>query len=118
AARHEDLGLIEQIGAARFDQVHDRQLVLEHDLLHTLALALAGGRDRAALDPRVRGRDDAAQALDIADARDRTAARARAVLVVVHAVAGERHQLEERRASGEQQGDAFSRPELLALAET
>ena len=56
AARHEDLGLVEQVGAARLDQVHDRQLVLHHDLLHPLALALAGRRHGAALDGGVRGR--------------------------------------------------------------
>ena len=117
AARHEDLGLVEQVGAARFDQVHDRQLVLHHDLLDALALALAGRRHGAALDGGVGGRHDAAHALDIADARDRAAAGARAVLVVVHAVAGERHQLEERRAAVEQQGDALARHQLLALGE-
>ena len=117
AARHEDLGLVEQVGAAGLDQVHDRQLVLHHDLLDALALALAGRRDGAALDRAVRGRHHAAHALDIADAGDRAAAGARAVLVVVHAVAGERHQLEERRAAVEQQRDALARHQLLALGE-
>ena len=88
-----------------------------HDLLHALALALAGGRHGAALDGAVGRRHDAAHALDIADAGDRAAAGARSVLVVVHAVAGERHQLEERRAAVEQQGDALARHQLLALGE-
>ena len=117
AARHEDLGLVQKIGAARFDQVHQRQLVLHDDLLHALALALARRRHGAALDGAVGRRDDAAHALDIADARDRAAAGARAVLVVVHAVARQRHQLEEGRAAVEQQGDALARHELLALGE-
>ena len=117
AARHEDLGLVEQVGAARLDEVHDRQLVLHDDLLHPLALALAGGGDRAALDRGIRRRDDAAHAFDIADARDRAAARARAVLVVVHAIARERHQFEEGRAAVEQQRDALARHQLLSFAE-
>ena len=117
AARHEDLGLVQKVGAARFDQVHDRQLVLHHDLLDALALALARWRHRAALDGGVGRRHHAAHALDIADAGDRAAAGARSVLVVVHAVAGERHQFEERRAAVEQQRDALARHELLALGE-
>src|SRR5262249_7803842 len=117
AARHEDLGLVEQVGAAGLHQVHDRQLVLQHDLLHALALALAGGRYRAALDRGVRRSDDAAYAFDIADAGYRAAAGTRAVLVVVHAVACERHQFEEGRTAIEQERDAFARHELLALGE-
>ena len=117
AAGHEDLGLVEQVGAAGFDQVHDRKLVFHDDLLDALALALARGRHGAALDGAVRRRHDAAHPLDIADARDRAAAGARPVLVVVHAVAGERHQLEEGGAAIQQQRDALARHELAALGE-
>jgi hypothetical protein len=76
-----------------------------------------GGRDRAALDGGVRRGHDAAHALDIADAGDRAAAGARSILVVVHAVACERHQFEERRAAIEQERDALARHQLLAFAE-
>ena len=118
AAGNEDLSLVEEVGAAGFDQVHHRQLVLHHDLLDALALALPGGRDGAAFDRRVRRRHDAAHALDIADARDGAAARTRAILVVMHAVAGQRHQFEKGCPTIEQQGDALARHQLLALTKT
>ena len=114
----EDLRLVVEIGAARLHQRDVGQLVAHHDLLHAQVLAQAHGRRGAALDAGVAGRDHAAHARHGADAGDDAAALdvLRAV-VVVHVEAGERGDLQERRAAIEQVGEALARRELPALLE-
>ena len=118
AAVDEDLRLIVEIGAARFHQRDEGQLVAHDDLLHAQGLAQAHGRRRAALDAGVAGGDHRAHARHGADAGDHAAALdvLRAV-VVVHVEAGERRDFQERGTAVDQMGEALARRELAALLE-
>jgi len=74
--------------------------------------ALHGDRKiRAALHGRVVGHDDAFLAHHLADTRDDTARR---YLLTIEAVAGERRELDERRARIEQQADPLARQQFSA----
>src|SRR5690606_15989823 len=118
AALDEQLALAIEVGAAALDQPDAQQLVLHRNALGPEALLQAHRRDRAALDRAVVGRDHAAHAGHEADAGDVAAAeRVLAAVVVVHLVAGQRRQLEERRAGIEQSGDPLARGQLAALLE-
>jgi hypothetical protein len=118
AAVDEDLGLIVEIGAARFHQADQRQLAFQRDLLHAQRLLQAHGGDGAALDAGVAGRDHRAHAGDVADAGDGAAAHdVLGAVVVVHVEAGQRGQLQERRAAIDEVGEALARGELAALLE-
>ena len=118
AALDEHFRLIEQIGAAGFHELDHRQLVSHRDLLHAQMLLDAHRGDRAAFDGAVVGGHDAANAGDITDAGDTaTALDAGIAVVVVHAKAGERRELEPGRARIEQKRDALARQQLLARAE-
>ena len=93
-------------------------LLRDHDLLHAQVLAQAHGRGGAALDAGIAGRDDAAHARHSADAGNHAAALdvLRAV-VVVHVEAGERRDLQERRAAVQHLGQPLPRRQLSALLE-
>ena len=95
-ALDEHLGGVVQIGATGFHQTHHRQLVLQGDALQTQRFVQSGRGDGATLDGRVGRRDQAAHSGHIADTGDAAAAGFGAVLVVVHAIAGQVHQAEER----------------------
>ena len=84
----------------------------ERDLLGAKVLLDGHRVVGAALDRRVVGDDHAFGAADLADAGDHARARR---IAVVHAVGGERAQLEERRARVEQPVDALADGQLAAL---
>ena len=83
----------------------------QRDLLRAQVLLDRHRVVRAALDRRVVGDDHALAAGDPADAGDDARAGA---LVVVHAVGGQRRELEERAAGVEQPVDAVARQQLAA----
>jgi hypothetical protein len=117
-ALDEDLGLVEQVGAAAFDQPDQRQLVVARQFLGAQALLQAHRRDGAALDCAVAGRDHAAFAGHRADADDGAAAEhAVLAVVVVHAQSGEGAELDEVAATVDQARHAFTRQQLAALLE-
>ena len=68
----------QQVGAGRFDQVHERQPVLERDRLRALQLLQAHRLQRAGVDAGVVGDEHDAHAGDDADAGDDAAAGHRA----------------------------------------
>ena len=109
----EDLGLQRQEGAARVDQVHARQAVLERDLLRPEVLLHGDGEVGAALHRGVVRDDHHLAAAHAADAGDQ--ARAGRV-AAVHPPRGQRRQLEERRARVEQAFDALPHGQLALLA--
>ena len=117
AAAHEHFGLQQQIGAGALDKLHERQFVLQRDLLRANGFLDAHRMGGAALDAGIIGGDDAARAGNHADADDRAAAENIVLAVVlVHAEAAQRRKLKERRIAIEQQVDAFARRQLTALA--
>jgi hypothetical protein len=117
AALDEHFGLIEQIGAARFHELKHWQLILHRDLLHAQVLLHAHRGDRAALDRAVVGRHHAANAGHVTDAGDAAAAlNAGIAVIVMHAKAGQRCELEPGRARIEQKRNALARQQLLAGA--
>ena len=89
------LGLARQVGAAGIDEIDAGQPVLERDLLGAQVLLHRHRKVGAAFDGGVVGDDHAFAALDAADAGDQAGAVDR---ILVHAVGGERRQLEKRRA--------------------
>ncbi len=105
------LGLVRQVGAAGVDQIDARQPVLARDLLRAQVLLHRHRVIGAALDGRVVADDHAFAALDPADAGDQAGA---VDGVVVHAVGGERRQLQERRAGIDQAHHAVARQQLAA----
>ena len=108
----EDLVLQRQEGAAGIDQVDAGQAVLARDLLRAQVLLHRDREIGAALDRGVVGDHHDFLPVHAADAGD-DAGGGRGV--VVHAVGGERRQLQERRARIEQGGDAVARQQLAAL---
>ena len=118
AAAHEHLGLQEQVGACALDQLHVGQFAPQRDFLRADRLFHAHRMRRAALDAGIVRRDHAARARNHADADDRAAAvDVLLTVVLVHAEAAERRELEERRVAIEQEVDALARRQLAALAE-
>ena len=105
------LGLVRQVGAAGIDQIDAGQPVLARDLLRAQMLLHRHRQVGAALDGRVVGDDHAFAPFDAADAGDDAGAVDR---VVVHAVGGERRELEERRAGVDQRHHAIARQQLAA----
>ena len=119
AAFDKHLGLEEQIGAAGFNQPHHRQLVLHGDLLNAQMLLHAHRCRGPAFDGAIIGGHDATDAGHIADAGYPTAAlNALAAVIVVHAEARQRRQLEPGRAGIEHESDPLARQQLLAGAKS
>ena len=109
----EHVGLEGEERAARVDEVDAREVVLLGDLLGAEVL-LDGEREvRASLDGGVVRDDDAAAALDRADARDDPGRRG---LSVVYLPGREGVELEECGAGVDEQVDALPRRELAARA--
>ena len=108
----EDVGLIGQVRPARIDQIETRQVVLAGDLLRPQVLLHRDGIIGAALDRRVVADDDAGPPLDPPDPGDD---RGGMDVALVHAVGGERRQLQERRAGIEQPPHALARKQLAAI---
>ena len=106
-----NLVLQRQERAAGIDQIDAGQMVLARDLLRAQMLLHRHRIVGAALDGGVVGDDHALAPADAADAGDD--ARRRHV-AAIHAVRGERRQLEKRRAGIEQQVDALARQQLAA----
>ena len=102
---------LRQVRAAGVDQIDARQPVLARDLLRAQVLLHGHGIVGAALDGGVVAHDHAFAALDAADAGDDAGAVDR---VLVHAVGGERRELEKRRAGVDQAQHAFSWKKLSA----
>ena len=110
--------ITQQIGARAFDQLHVRQLVLQREFLHPQRLVEAVRLQRAGIDTGIIGADHAADAGHEPDAGDETAAgHALPCIRHVEHVAGERRQLDERRAGVEHQRYALTRQQLPALVE-
>ena len=107
----EDLVLQRQERAAGVDEVDARQPVVQRHLLRAQVLLDRHRVVGAALDGRVVGDDHALAAADPADAGDDPRARR---VAVVHAVRGQRRELQERRALVEQPVDALARQQLAA----
>ena len=105
------LVLRRQVGAARIHQVDAGQAVLRGDLLRAQVLLHRDGEVAAALHRGVVGDDHALDALHAADAGDDAAG---GDLVVEHAPAGHRRELEEGRAGIEQRVDAVAHEQLAA----
>ena len=110
AAGDELVRLRRQVGAARLDEVDQRQPVALGDLLRAQRLAQRVGVVGPAADRGVVAVDHALDALDDADARDDAAAH-----VIVGPVRDERLQLEERAVAVEQQLDPLADQQLAAL---
>ena len=111
-AVREDLVLERQERTAGVHEVDARQPVVERHLLRAQVLLDRHRVVRAALDRRVVGDDHALAAADAADAGDDPRAGR---VAVIHAVGGERAQLQERRALVHEPVDALARQQLAAL---
>ena len=105
------LGPLRQVRAAGIDQIDAGQPVLARDLLRAQMLLHGHRIVGAALDGGVVAHDHAFAPFDAADAGDDAGGVDR---VLVHAVRGERRQLEERRAGIDQPQDPFARQKLAA----
>ena len=116
-AQHENVGRIIQIGAAAFGHGYHGKLVLHGDLLQPQRLVQTGRGNGAAFDGAVAGNDEAANATDIANTGDDPAAGHAAVLVVVHLVAGQGAEFQERRATIQQTVNTVPREQLAPLGE-
>ena len=110
--------VLQQVGAGRFDQLHEGQLVLHGDVLRAQDLVAAHALDGAGVDAGIVDGDDAARAADRADAGD-DAAAGHALLGVglVDQPAGQRRQLQPRRAGVEQPRQALARQQLVPFVE-
>src|SRR6185295_15413334 len=64
--------VLEQVGAGRFDEVHERQPVLERDVLDALEFFEAKRLQRARVDAGIVGEHQAARTRYVTDHRDRT----------------------------------------------
>ena len=105
------LVLARQVCAARVDQVDTGQPMLLGHALRTQVLLHGDRVIRAALDRRIVADHHALAARDAADAGDDPGARR---LVAIHAVGGQRRQLEERGARIEQHFDAIAGQQFAA----
>jgi hypothetical protein len=119
AAAHELLHpVLHQVGAGAFHQLHERQLVLQRDLLHAQLLVQPHGLQRAGVDAGIGRAHHAAQAGYVADAGDHAAARHALVEIgVVMAQPGQGAQGNEGCARIEQQRHALARQQLPAPGE-
>ena len=111
-------GILQQVGAGTFDQVDERQLVLQRDVERTDDLRNTRGRDCAGIDATVVCHDEAAHAADEADAADEAAARdARFAIGVFDQEIRQVVQLDTGQARVQKAGQAFARRELRAFLE-
>src|SRR5258706_10169236 len=101
-----------QEGAARIDEVHARETILQSDLLGPQMLLDGHRVVRAALHRGIVGDDDDFLALDAPDAGDEARGGR---ISVVHAEGGELRELEEGRARIQQGAHALARQELAAV---
>ena len=110
----EYLGLHRKKGAAGIDQIDARQPVLERDLLRSQVLLDGDGKVGAPFDGGIVGHHHHLAAAHAPDARDEPGPRR---LVVVHAAAGQRRQLEKGGVGVEQMGqpDAHRKLALLGM---
>ena len=108
----EHLVLARQERAAGVDQIDARQPVLRRDLLRAQVLLDRNRVVGTTFDRRIVGDDHAFAAGDPADAGDDPGA---GTLVVVHAVGGQRRDLEQWTAGIEQPVDAVARQQLAAV---
>ncbi len=109
----EDLGLQRQEGAARVDEVHARQAILERNLLRSEVLLHRDGKVRPALHRGVVGDDHHFAPAHAADARHQAGAGG---VAAVHPPRGQRRELEERRAGVQQAFDPLANGQLALLA--
>ena len=107
------IGLQRQKRAARIDEIQARQPVLERDLLRAEVLLHGHRIVRAALHRGVVRDDDDVAARHAADACDDAGTWG---VIFVHAVTGERRQLEERRARIDEARDALAHRQLALLS--
>ena len=110
-AGDEDLALVGEVGAARLDEVHQRQAVLHGDGHGPQRLLDRHRGHRAAAHGRVVGDDHALDALDDADPGEHAGADRE-----VGAPRGERRQLEQRGVGVDEQLDALAAQQLAPLA--
>ena len=118
AAVNEDVGLVQQVGATRFQQADDGQLLLHGNVLHAQAFAQTPGRDRAPLDGTVGGSHHGPHAAHIADTANAVAPGQRAIFVVMLLVTGQSGDFQKRCAAVEQQVDALARHQLATLVKS
>ena len=120
AACDEALDLIgEQIGAAAFHQLDERQLVLQRDFLAAHDLAPAQSAQGAGADARIVGHHHAAHAGDDANAGEHCGAgNAAPGIGIVGAVAGQAREFQERHARIEQLRQPLARQQGAALVES
>ncbi len=111
----EHFRLMWQVGTAGVDEIDAGQPVLTRDLLRPQVLLHRHRVVGAALDGRVVAHHDAFDALDAADAGDQAGGMNR---ILVHAVGGERRELEEWRSGVDQPHDALARQQLAARGVT
>ncbi len=119
AAEDEILDAIaQQVGAGGLDQVHERQAVLERELLGALEFFQPHRLQCAGLDAGIVDDDHAARAADLADAGEQSAARRRLLGVrVVQQVTRAGREFQVGRARIEQQAQALARQQLAAPGE-
>ena len=119
AAEDEVLDAVaQQVRARRFDEMQERQLVLERKLLCALKLLEPHRLQRAGFDARVVDDDHAMRAAHDADAGEQAAAGDRLLGVGhVEQVTRAGGQFEPRRARVEQQREPLARQQLAATRE-
>ena len=111
--------IAQQVRAGGFDQMHERQLVLERELLRAQELLAAHVLDRAGVDAGVARDHHAAHARDIADAGDHAAAGHAPVRIgIVEAVARDGAESRATARRVEQARDALARQQLAALVKS
>ena len=114
-AIREDLGLHRKKCAARIDEVDARQPVLQGDLLRAQMFLHRHRVIRAAFHRRIVSNNDDIPARHDADAGDDAGARR---VVLVHAIAGQRRELEKPRIRVDQTRDALADGQFALLAMT
>jgi len=119
AAENEVLDAIaQQVGAGGLDQVHERQAVLERELLGALELFQSHRLQCAGFDAGIVDDDHAARAADLADARQQAAAWRRFFGVrVVQQVTRTGREFEVGRPGIQQQAQPFAWQQLAAPGE-
>ena len=119
AAEDEILDAVaQQVGARGLDQVHERQAVLERELLGALEFLEPHGLQCAGFDAGIVDDDHAARAADLADARQQSAARRRLLGVrVVQQVTRAGREFEVGRTRIQQQAQPLARQQLAAPGE-
>ena len=110
-AVREDVSLVRQVCAAAVDEVDARQTVFRCDFLRSEVLLDRHREIRAALDCRVVGDDQNLAPVHTTDAGDDAGAWR---FVSIHAVGGQRAELQKRGARIEQAMHTVTRQELAA----